>query len=314
MDFDISSFSELITNKLSGWLKALIKILPNLVLAVIVVVIGFFLAKWVRKMAQRLIRKVSHNITLNNLFASIIYFIFIGVVLFTALTILNLDKTVSAALAGAGIVGLALAFAFQDIASNFMSGIFISFRKPIKVGEIVSVKDYMGKVAEVNLRDTVIHTFAGQTVIIPNKEVFQNPIENYSHLGKRRFDLSVGVSYGDDLEKVKQITMDAVKDIKELSQKKGDETTMFFEEFGDSSINFTIRMWISNPEQITYKKVGSDAIMKIKKAYDDNDIMIPFPIRTLDFGIKGGEKLSEMDVNIADRRSANKNESSSTQE
>lgn len=303
MEFDISNVSELITEKLSNWVEALIKILPNLVLAVIVVVIGFFIARWIRRLSLKFIGKVSHNVTLNNLFSSIIYFIFIGIVLFTALTILNLDKAVSTALAGAGILGLALAFAFQDIAANFMSGIFISFRKPIKVGDVVEIKDYMGKVIEVNLRDTVIRTFGGQTVIIPNKDVFQNPIENYSHLGKRRFDLSVGVSYGDDLDKVKEITLAAVQDIQELSKKPGDETTMFFEEFGDSSINFTIRMWISNPEQLTYKKVGSEAIMKIKKAYDDNDIMIPFPIRTLDFGIKGGEKLSEMQVNIANGKS-----------
>ncbi|GGB65213.1 mechanosensitive ion channel protein MscS [Flavobacterium suaedae] len=300
MDFNIGSISELITEKLAGWTEALIKILPNLVLAVIITVIGFFIGKWIKKLSLKFISKISHNITLNNLFSTIIYFVFIGVVLFTALSVLQLDKAVTTALAGAGILGLALAFAFQDIATNFMSGIFISFRKPIKVGDIVVIKDYMGKVVEVNLRDTIISTFGGQTVIIPNKEVFQNPIENYSYQNRRRFDLAVGVSYGEDLERVRQITLDAVKDIKELS--KTEETTFFFEEFGDSSINFSIRMWVNSPEQLTYKKVGSEAIIAIKKAYDANDIMIPFPIRTLDFGIKGGEKLSEMQVNIADSK------------
>ena len=106
-------------------------------------------------------------------------------------------------LAGAGVLGLALAFAFQDIAANFMSGIFISFRKPINIGDIVKIKDYMGKVTEINLRDSVIRTFQGQLVIIPNKDIFQNAIENYSMWGKRRIDLAVGISYGDDLDKVK---------------------------------------------------------------------------------------------------------------
>ena len=142
-----------------------------------------------------------------------------------------------------------------------------------------------------------METFQGQTVIIPNKEVFQNPIENYTILQKRRFDLSVGVSYGDDLEKVKQITLDAVSDIKELS--KTDAVNVYFVEFGDSSVNLSVRMWIDTPEQSVYNKVGSEAIMKIKKAYDANDIMIPFPIRTLDFGIKGGTTLNEMPVQIS---------------
>ena len=153
---------------------------------------------------------------------------------------------------------------------------------------------------EINLRDTVVETFQGKTVIIPNKEVFQNPIENYTILRKRRFDLSVGVSYGDDLEKVRQITLDAVSDIAELS--KEDDVNVFFVEFGDSSVNLSVRMWVGTTEQSTYNKVGSDAIIRIKKAYDANGIMIPFPIRTLDFGIKGGTTLSEMPVNIGTKQ------------
>jgi small-conductance mechanosensitive channel len=296
---DINKITDLLTDKLTDWVEAIIKLLPNIALAAVVMVIGFYIAKFIRKIAGKLIHKVSNNVTLNNLFTSIIYFIFIGIVCFTVLSILQLDKAVTSILAGAGILGLALAFAFQDIAANFMSGIFISFRKPLKVGDIVEVKDYMGKVKEVNLRDTVVETFQGQTVIIPNKEVFQNPIENYSYLQKRRFDLSVGVSYGDDLEKVRQITLDAVSDIEELS--KEDTTQVYFVEFGDSSVNLSVRMWISSPEQSVYNKVGSEAIMKIKKAYDANDIMIPFPIRTLDFGIKGGTKLGEMPVQISNK-------------
>jgi small conductance mechanosensitive channel len=294
---DLNTVTNLLTDKLTNWGKGLIRMLPNLVIAAIILVIGFYIAKFVRKISLKLIGKVSHNATLNNLFSSIIYFIFIGITLFTVLSILNLDKAVTSILAGAGILGLALAFAFQDIAANFMSGIFISFRKPIKVGDVVLIKGYMGKVAEVNLRDTVINTFTGPIVIIPNKDVFQNPIENFTTLSKRRFDLQIGVSYGDDLDKVKQVTLDAVKDIEDIS--KTQETTLFFTSFGDSSINLAIRMWIDSAELKIYKKVGSEAIMRIKKAYEENGIMIPYPIRTLDFGMKGGQTLSDMAVNLA---------------
>ena len=224
---DINKISNLITEKLTDWVEALIKLLPNIVMAAIVMVIGFYIAKFIRKIARKLITKISNNLTLNSLFSSIIYFIFLGIVIFTVLSILNLDKAVTSILAGAGILGLALALAFQDIATNFMSGIFISFRKPLKVGDIVQIKDYMGKVKEVNLRDTVVETFQGKIVIIPNKEVFQNPIENYTFLQKRRYDLSVGVSYGDDLERVKKITLDAVSDIEELS--KDDKINVYFD-------------------------------------------------------------------------------------
>lgn len=225
MDIDITKFSELIIEKLSFWFEELVRILPNLVLAVIILVLGLFAARFIRNLSVRFIRKMSHNATLNNLFGSMVYLICIGIVLFTALSVLKLDKAVTTALAGAGIVGLALAFAFQDIAANFISGIFISFRKPFRAGDVVKISDYMGKVAEVNLRDTVLSTFGGQTVIIPNKDVFQNPIENYSLLHKRRFDLEVGVSYGEDLEKVRRVTLNAVKDIPGISTTY--ETTFF---------------------------------------------------------------------------------------
>jgi len=297
IEMDINKITDLITDKVYGWGEAIIKLLPNIVMAAVVMALGLYIAKYIRSLSVKLTSKISKNQTLNNLFSTIVYFSFIGIVLFTVLSILNLDKAVTSILAGAGILGLALAFAFQDIAANFMSGIFISFRKPLKVGDIVQIKDYMGKVREINLRDTLIETFQGKTVIIPNKEVFQNPIENYTILRKRRFDLTVGVSYGDDLEKVRQITIDAVSGIEELS--KEDPLNVFFVEFGDSSVNLSVRMWIGSTEQSIYNKVGSEAIIRIKKAYDANDIMIPFPIRTLDFGIKGGTTLNEMPINIA---------------
>lgn len=254
---------KLISNKLSGWLSDLIRLLPNILLATVILVVGFFIAKWIRKLAAKLIHKISHHTALNNLFESIIYIFFIGITLFTVLSVLQLDKAVTSILAGAGILGLALAFAFQDIAANFISGIFISFRSPIQIGDVIKIKDYMGEVEEINLRDTVIRTFQGQMVIIPNKDVFQNPIENFSLLGKRRFDLSVGVSYGDDLEKVKEVTLAAVKDIEGLSEE--DEVTFFYKEFGDSSISFQLRMWVRTPEQAIFIKVGSEAIMRIKR-------------------------------------------------
>ncbi|WP_044198480.1 mechanosensitive ion channel family protein [Dyadobacter tibetensis] len=293
---DFQEGYRLVEKKINLWLHELVRMIPNLFLSAILLVLGLIVAKWLRKMTEVLFLKISPNRTLANLFASILQIFFIGITLFTVLSILKLDKAVTSILAGAGIVGLALAFAFQDIAANFISGIFISFRRPFHIGNIVKIGGYMGKVEEVNLRDTIVLTFQGQMVIIPNKEVFQNPIENYSLLGKRRMDLSIGVSYGEDLRRVMEITLDAVKNIEGLVTPQ--DTSMFYQEFGDSSINFTLRLWVRSPEQLAYLQAGSEAIIRIKEAYDQHDIMIPFPIRTIDFGIKGGTPLSEMPLNF----------------
>ncbi len=289
---DFSKAIELITKKLSEWSKSSVELIPNFLLAALIVFIGLFIAKFIRKMTAKLFNKVSSNKALNNLFTSFVYILSVGAVIFIALSVLNLDKVVTSILAGAGILGLALAFAFQDIAANFMSGIFISFRKPIKVGDTVQIMDYMGKVEAITLRDTVIRTFQGQMVIIPNKEVFQNPIQNYSLLGMRRMDIEIGVSYGEDLERVKAITLAAVKDLPQMATDM--ETQFFFIAFGDSSINFSLRIWAESCEQAVYLETRSLAIIKIKQAYDANGIMIPFPIRTIDFGIKGGVTANEV--------------------
>ena len=293
---DYNKAYDLIVNKLTFWMRELIRLLPNIALAAIILVIGLYVSKWVKNLAGKAFKRIFHHDSVLELFKSVVHFFLIGVTLFITLSVLKLDKAVTSILAGAGIIGLALAFAFQDIAANFMSGIFLTIRRPLHTGDIVKVKDYMGKVVAINLRDTVLRTFQGQMVIIPNKDVAQNPIENFSLLGKRRMDLTVGVSYGDDLEKVKRVTLEAVEGIDCLS--KEDETTLFFEKFDDSSINFSLRLWVRTPEQGEYLKVRSEAVMRIKKAFDENDITIPFPIRTLDFGIKGGTRLNEIPVQV----------------
>nr|MBP7538337.1 mechanosensitive ion channel family protein [Saprospiraceae bacterium] len=228
MDFD-EAYS-LIVKKITNWSHEFVLMLPNFLVALIALVLGFLIARGVRRIARKVIFKVSTNSALNGLFISVIYFVFIIITLFVVLSILQLDKAVVSILAGAGVLGLALAFAFQDIAANFISGVFISLRRPIQIGDIVKIGEYMGEVTDINLRDTVLLTFQGQLVIIPNKSVFQNPIENFSMLGKRRLDLEVGVSYGEDLERVMRITLDAVKNIEGLS--KDEQTTMFYKEFG----------------------------------------------------------------------------------
>ena len=287
----MESAYKLITEKLIHWWEKIIRLLPNIALAIIILVIGFYIAKWLRKVIKKVSHSVIDNPTIQKLFNNLAYIALLLIVLFVALTVLNLTTAVASILGAAGLLGLAFAFAFQDIAANFMSGIFISIRKPLHVNDIVKLNDYMGEVTEINLRDTILKTFQGQMVIIPNKMVLQNPIENYTLLGKRRMDLVGRVSYGDDLVKVKQVALDAIKNLDGLTN---DPSTLFFDKFDNSSINFVLRLWLDTAHQADFLQVQSDAIIKIKEAFDKNNISIPFPITTLDFGIKGGVSLSDV--------------------
>jgi small conductance mechanosensitive channel len=288
---DFSKAYNLVIDKISQWLTTLIYMLPNIAVAVIIVVLFYLAAKFFRKLTLKILNRFSHHLSVNNLMAQVIFLIVFMVGFFIALGILELDTAVTSLLAGVGLVGLILGFAFQDIAANFIAGIIISFEQPYKINDLIETNDHFGTVKIIRIRTTEIITPRGEYVIIPNKEVYTNPLINYSVSGQRRIDLDVGISYGENLEQVQSITAAAVKGIDYQDDSK--EVEVFFNEYGDSSINFTVRFWIKTSTEKEYKKATSEAIILIKKAYDENNILIPFPIRTMDFGIKGGVTLSE---------------------
>jgi small conductance mechanosensitive channel len=309
---NIGKVWELLAGKVMGWGRDFVLLLPNLAVAVAVLVGFWLLAKLARNVLTRLLRRVSHSEQVTRVLAETVFLTLVAAGLFIALGILGLEKTVASLLAGAGILGLALGFAFQDIAANFMAGIYLSIEHPFRAGHLIRSKEIEGIVKKVHLRWTEIRTPQGQVILVPNKQVFENPITNYSTGGQRRIDLKAGVSYGDDLEKVRRV---AVKAIEQVVDRKADtEVELFFEELGDSSITLVVRFWIDfTSKQTDYLRAKSEAIERLKRAFDDNGITIPFPTRTLDFAAKGGETLSEAlgDVGLGARRGSGRPPSSS---
>lgn len=295
MKAEIEKPIDIVIGKIDGWVDGFISMIPNMIVAVLVFIAFLLLAKWGKKLAGKLFAKTSSNTALKNLLSTFVHWTIMGLGLFIILGILGLEKAVTSLLAGVGVVGLALGFAFQDIAANFVSGVILAFRKPYRIGDVIEINDVMGNVLRTNLRVTVLETFQGQEVYIPNKELLQGNIVNYSSLSHRQIIVESGVSYAEDLEQVELVVRDAIGKMEGLIRK--DDIVFDYNEFGGSSINFNTRFWIEYPGEPGYLSMKSKAIKVIKKALDENGITIPFPIRTLDFGIKGGEKLSQMLVN-----------------
>ncbi|WP_276498433.1 mechanosensitive ion channel family protein [Pontibacter litorisediminis] len=293
---DINDAVELLWSKLEAWGAQIVLMLPNIFVALVLLIVTFYVAGFIRNWLEKFINKFSHSAALNNLILTLLYIGMLMIGCFFVLSILNLDKVVISLLAGVGIIGLALGFAFQDIAANFISGVIIAVQKPFGVGDMIETNDYFGVIERITLRTIDVRQVTGELVRLPNKMVFENPMTNYSIYGTRRIDLEVGVSYGEDLERVQQVVVEALQDVKNRVPSR--EIEVMYDAFGDSSINFKARFWVNYHRQLDFVSAKSDAIIKIKKAFDANDIMIPFPIRTLDFGIKGGEKLSEELKNI----------------
>jgi small conductance mechanosensitive channel len=290
MDFD--ELWSTVIDKLKGWTTATVEWLPNLGLALVVGLLLFFLSKAVRKGAQKAIARSSIREAAQTLFVRVVYFGCLVGTLMVVLSILELSKTVTSLLAGVGVVGLALGFAFQDLAANFISGVGLSVKKLFEVGDIIETNDELGVVEEIELRTTAIRTFDGKRVIVPNKKIFQEVLVNHSDNELRRLDLGCGVTYDSDLERVQRIAEEALSAIERRAGERDPE--VFFTEFGDSSIDFTARVWFDYQRQKDLTALRSEMIVALKRAFDANDITIPFPIRTLDFGDCGGSRLDEV--------------------
>ncbi|HSU82572.1 MAG TPA: mechanosensitive ion channel family protein, partial [Thermoanaerobaculia bacterium] len=281
---EIGKAWNLLADKVMGWARDFILLLPNLAVAVAVLVGFWLLAKLARNLLHRLLRRVSHSEQVNRVLGQAVFLALVATGLFISLGILGLQKTVASLLAGAGIIGLALGFAFQDIAANFMAGIYLSIEHPFRAGHLIASKDIQGIVKRVHLRWTEIRTPQGQIILVPNKQIFENPITNFSATGQRRVDLKAGVSYGDDLEKVRRVAIQALEPMP--SRRPDTEVELFFEDLSDSSINLVARFWIDfTSRQSDYLRAKSEAIERLKKAFDQNGITMPFPTRTLDFAV-----------------------------
>lgn len=288
---DINNALELLLDKLQVWGNQIVLLLPNLFVALVLLILTFYIARVVRNGLDHVINRFSHSAALNNLVSTLLYLVLLLIGFFFVLSVLKLDRVVISLLAGVGILGLALGFAFQDIAANFISGIIIAVQKPFGVGDMIETNDYFGVIERISLRTVDIRKPTGELVKLPNKMVFENPVTNLSFHGARRVDLGVGISYAEDLERVQKIVIEALEDVK--NRIKTRDVEVMYDAFGDSSINFKARFWVSYSRQVDYVGAKSDAIIRIKKAFDANNIVIPFPIRTLDFAIKGGDRLSD---------------------
>ena len=286
----------LITHALDTWRTNLLNALPDMVSALIVLVIFYVLARLLRHTAERVYRRLFPKSRAGKLVGSLVYgfMVFAGGVL--ALDILNLAGFITHMLAGAGIVGIIAGFAFKDIASNAFAGFLLKSQHPFEVGHWVSINNCVGTVREIGLVTTAIQTVEGQMAYVPNQLVYNGVFVNYSSLGKRRVILSSGVSYGDDLAKVKTVALAAVDKLDCVVDQE--DTVFYFTNIGDSAYSFQVWFWIDFERYQHYRQAKSDLIMHIKQAFEEADIDIAYNVTTLDFGVKGGVNLFDKPVQV----------------
>jgi small conductance mechanosensitive channel len=242
----------------------------KLVAAIIVVLIGKWIAGKISKLTVNLLEKNNVDITLTKFLESIIYYTLMVVVIIAAAGQLGINTTSFLTILGAA--GLAIGLALKDSLSNFASGVMLILFKPYRVGDYVTAGGVAGSVISIDLFNTTLHTPDNVKQIVPNASITSNVITNVSANDTRRVDLVVGIGYDDDLKKAKEVLHKIIKEEKRILESP--TTNIAVSELGDSSVNFVVRPWVKTED---YWNVYFDLIEKIKLTFDKEGISIPYP-------------------------------------
>ncbi len=240
--------------------------------AIVVFIIGRWVAKGLRNLARRVMEKKGVDPTLVSFVVNLTYIALLVFVIIAALGQLGIQTTSFIAIIGAA--GLAIGLALQGSLSNFAAGFLMIIFRPFKVGDFIEGAGTSGTVEEIQIFTTTLTTPDNKTVIIPNASLTAGNIINWTVKGTRRVDLVIGIGYEDDIDKARKIMEDVIaKDERIL---KDPAPMIAVAELADSSVNFTVRPWAKADD---YWGVYFDLNEKIKKAFDAEGISIPFPQR-----------------------------------
>ncbi len=243
------------------------------ILSLIILIIGIFLAKFFSHLAWKWSRKRldRHG---QDTFKKIIYYFI--VIIFVMMALNNLGIDFSGLLVAGGVLGIVLGFASQTVVSNLISGVFMYFDKPLKIGDTVAIENVEGVVTEIDILSTRIRTWDGNLVRIPNEKLFNSVIENKVSNEIRRVEVVVGIAYKEEVEHAINVIKKVVEDHRYVIVEPA--PLIFVNELGDSSVNLTIKVWA--PNDYAYQ-TQIELLKLIKQALDKEGIEIPFPQRDI---------------------------------
>ena len=257
------------------FIENLIKGIPNLLTALLILVGSLYLARILSRILKRVLeaRKAPEGVT--HLLAQLAYG---AIMVFGVITAMQRFFDVTAFLAGLGILGFTVGFALQDVMKNFAAGVILLIQQPFHTDEFIGVNGFDGQVLEIDLRATEMRALDGRIVSIPNADVLANPIVNYTRADRRRIELPVGVGYNTNTETARQVVLDALQNVPGYMAEPA--PIVGFSNFGDSALELNTYFWIDT--SLTNPLAAKDsAFILIKAALDKEGIDIPFPIRTV---------------------------------
>ena len=241
------------------------------VMAIVVLVVGLIVIKWISKALVRMMKKGNVNPSLIPFLKTLMNVLLKAMLVISVMGMVGIQMTSFIAVLGAA--GLAVGLALQGTLQNFAGGVMILLFKPYEVGHFIEAQGFMGSVKEIQIFTTVLTTPDNRKVIIPNSPLATGSITNFSAMPTRRIDFAFGIGYSDDIDKAKEILLKmAQKDDRVLKEENPPEVMV--EGLGDSSVNLKLRTWVKSED---YWSLWFDTTEGVKKQFDAAGISIPFP-------------------------------------
>jgi len=244
--------------------------LINIFFALAIFFVGRIVVKWIVKLIRKFMIRSEIDPILVNFVGSIANAILLLFVIVAALDQLGVDTTSMVALVGAA--GLAVGLALQGSLQNFAAGVMMIVFRPFKLGDFIEAGGVVGVVEQISIFSTTMKTGDNREIIVPNGQIYSGAITNYSARDTRRIDMVFGIGYDDDMLKAKTIMEDILAAHELVLEDPAPAVAVA--ELADSSVNFNVRPWVNSGD---YWPVRSDLIEKIKLAFDENGISIPYP-------------------------------------
>jgi len=268
-------------DKIQGMINGLILQLPNIVLAVIVFAFFFFAARTIKSLVKQLTRRHRQARNLGLVLGRLSQGIVILVGLFVALSIILPTFQAGDLVQLLGISGVAIGFAFRDILQNFLSGILILLTEPFQLNDQIVFKDFEGTVENIQTRATTIRTYDGRRIVIPNSELFTNSVTVNTAFEHRRLEYDVGIGYGDDIERAKELMLEAVNAVDEVLSEPAADVLVI--DLAESTVNIRIRWWVKPPRRLETLQVRDKVLTAIKNKLTAHGIDLPFPTQQILF-------------------------------
>lgn len=262
-NWNIDKYLDLLT-------KAVVEYTPKVITALIILAVGLWLIRLASKLFRKLMIKQDIDITLQKFLNNLVNWT-LKILLFV-IVISNLGVQTTSFVAIIGAAGLAIGLALQGSLANFAGGVLIMLFKPFKVGDFINAKGISGTVKEIGIFTTNLNTFGNELAIIPNGQLSNDNIINYSAEATRRNNIVTGIGYSSDIRKAKEILLQIAKDYPKINDEPVPE--VYVAALADSSVNLSLRYWSAAPD---YWACNFHVLEQIKYEFDKAGIEIPYP-------------------------------------